>query len=67
MALSEPLLVDIAPGGSFFVAEDEPVVLETRCPDCGAALQMGILDLRTTGGYSIPYVYCLNGCGRPRN
>ncbi len=66
MAVTEPLFAGTAPGGSFFVAKDETVVLETHCPDCGAALQLGTLDPNTTGGYSIPYVYCAKNCN-PRH
>ena len=66
MAVMDTLFGVRAPDDTFFVPADFPVVLEKHCPDCGAALQLGTLDPKTTGGYSIPYVYCAKNCNPRR-
>ena len=62
MAVLDTLFGVRAPDGTFFVPADSPVVLETHCPDCGTALRVGTADLRTTGGYFVPVLYCENNC-----
>ena len=66
MAVLDTLLNVGAPVGALFVPADSPLVLELHCPDCGTALQMNTLDPHTTGGYSVPFVYCVNACDQRR-
>ena len=62
MAVTDTLFIDLAPDGSLVVSEEDCVVLETRCPECGTTLRVGTPDLRTTGGYFVPVLYCENNC-----
>ena len=62
MAVTDTLFIDLAQDGSLVVSEEDCVVLETRCPDCGTTLRVGTVDLRTTGGYFVPVLYCPNHC-----
>lgn len=62
MAVTDTLFIDLLPEGSWVVSEEESVVLETPCPECGTALRVGTPDLCTTGGYFVPLLYCENHC-----
>jgi hypothetical protein len=64
MAVTDTLFMDLASDGSWLVSDEETVVLETLCPKCGTALRVGSPDVRTTGGYFIPVLYCPNNCGQ---
>jgi hypothetical protein len=66
MAVTDTLFIDFTPDSGLVVSAEDTVVLEMPCPDCGTALQMGTLDTRFTGGYSIPFIYCANQCSQRR-
>jgi hypothetical protein len=62
MAVTDTLFVELGGENNCLIPEVEPVALELRCPECGESLRLGTLDLATTGGYSIPFVFCKNNC-----
>ncbi|MEI7844304.1 MAG: hypothetical protein WCK35_00735 [Chloroflexota bacterium] len=62
MAVTDTLFVKMGGDGNFVVPKAEPVALDVRCPECGEILRLGTLDLATTSGYSIPFVFCKNNC-----
>ena len=62
MAVTDTLFVELGGDGNFVLPEAKPVTLEARCPECEETLRLGTLDLASTGGYPIPFVFCKNNC-----
>lgn len=62
MAVTDTLFLEMDGNGNIFLPKVDSNVLEVQCPECGEALRLGTLDPLTTGGYSIPFIFCKNNC-----
>lgn len=62
MSVTDTLFFELGGDGNFLLPEVDPLALEAHCPECGESLRLGTLDPLSTGGYSIPFVFCKNNC-----
>ena len=62
MAVTDTLFLKMGGDGNILLPVLDSPLLEAHCPECGEALRLGTLDPLTTGGYSIPFVFCKNNC-----
>lgn len=62
MAVTDTLFLEMGGNGNILIPEVDPPLLEAHCPECGEALRLGTLDQASTGGYSVPFVFCKNNC-----
>lgn len=62
MAVTDTLFLEMDGNSNNFLPKVDSNVLEAQCPECGEALRLGMLDPLTTGGYSVPFVFCKSNC-----